>query len=1020
MAASWSNMKIIYHKIGIKLYKTQTIKDICHSLNIYRYCTTSAPNRADSGKKQYVSLQYTCSTLPGDKKDTSCELPTVYSPQYVEAAWYDWWLKQGYFSPKEGATGTKKFVICLPPPNVTGTLHLGHAITCAVQDALVRWSRMKGHKTVWIPGCDHAGIATQVVVEKQLWKDERKTRHDLGREEFLRRVWKWKDSKGDTIYNQMKKMGASLDWERACFTMDTTMSEAVTEAFVRLHDEGLIYRSNRLVNWSCQLKSAISDIEVENVSLEGPTRMSVPGYSKPQVFGEMASFDYPVVNSDERITVSTTRLETMLGDTAIAIHPEDPRYKHLHSEFVQHPLVDRQIPIICDDYVDLNFGTGAVKITPAHDHNDCNIGIRHNLESINVINDSGEMENVPDHFMGMKRFDARRKVAEALGEKGLFKGKQPHSMVLPVCSRSKDVIEPRLKAQWYVNCEEMASDAIKAVESGSLTFTPEFYKKIWYEFLKDDRSSDWCISRQIWWGHRIPAYKVILKSKQSVNEEIWISAHTKEDAYVKAEKQLGLNRKDFTLQQDEDVLDTWFSSALFPFSVHGWPDQTADLSKYYPSSLLETGSDIIFFWVARMVMMGQKMTGQLPFSKVLLHGILRDAQGRKMSKSLGNVIDPMDVIHGISLEELNKQVEESNLDPKEIELAKKGQKQDFPNGIPECGTDALRFALCSYNFKDPEINMNILHVQSYRNFCNKIWQGYRYVSDKLGPDFNSTVNLKTHTVTSCVDRWILSRLSHLVSQCEEHFTNYDLHYATQALYSFWFSDFCDIYLEYTKQLSQSEDADISTVKEILYLCTNTYLCAISPFMPYLSEELYQRLAPRTDSICVAEYPSVEKYIWGNEELDREMDIVREIRRVTLSLTQTFNLSRKHVEVYIQASSDGCDMLSQYMDVFNALLRVKSFTLVSDGTSIPAGCVQREVSTGIVVHLKLQGLVEPSATIEKFEKKVTGLQKKLDGIERKLRDNDKDQGDNKKMDSYRNEIETFQKYINILKTFDKPG
>ncbi|WAR30322.1 SYVC-like protein [Mya arenaria] len=717
MAASWSVMRILYFRHGLKAYKCSRNQNVISTVSPLSYFSTSSTCLKQN--KKYEVFQYTVPTKPGEKKDVSVDLPSAYSPQFVEAAWYEWWVEQGFFKPRKTEKSDEKFVLCLPPPNVTGTLHLGHALTCAVQDAIVRWNRMRGLETVWVPGCDHAGIATQVVVEKQLWKESKQTRHDIGREAFLEKVWQWKGSKGDTIYNQMKKMGASLDWSKECFTMDESMCKAVREAFIRLHDEGLIYRSGRLVNWSCHLRSAISDIEVVNEQVEKPTKLKLPGYEKPVTFGEITSFAYPVMGSEEEIVVATTRLETMLGDTAVAVHPEDPRYSDLQGAFVEHPFDGRHIPVITDESVEMNFGTGAVKITPAHDHNDYSMGTRHNLLFINIINDNGEMENVPEQFNGMKRFEAREKVAQMLQEKGLFRGKQPHSLVLPICQRSGDIIEPRIKEQWYIDCAQMTADALQVVDDGSLTLYPEFHNKVWHEFMTSEKSKDWCISRQIWWGHRIPAFKVVLNNKEENSQDMWISAQSHKEAVLKAKEKLSLRDTEFSLVQDEDVLDTWFSSALFPFSVFGWPENTVDLSSYYPNSLLETGNDILFFWVARMVMLGQKLTGQLPFSKVLLHGTLRDSKGRKMSKSLGNVIDPMDVIFGISLKDLQKQVDTLGFDPVEMETAKKGQHKDFPDGIQECGTDALRFGLCSYQFKDPEIRMNIDHVQNYRQFCNK-------------------------------------------------------------------------------------------------------------------------------------------------------------------------------------------------------------------------------------------------------------------------------------------------------------
>jgi valyl-tRNA synthetase len=615
----------------------------------------------------------------------------------------------------------------IPPPNVTGSLHLGHALTNAIEDAITRWHRMKGRTTLWVPGCDHAGIATQVVVEKKLWKEQKKTRHDLGREKFIEKIWQWREEKGGRIYHQLKRLGSSFDWERACFTMDPMLCRAVTEAFVRMHEQGLIYRSNRLVNWSCSLRSAISDIEVDKTEIAGRTFLSIPGYTDKVEFGVLVSFAYRVEGTNEELIVATTRVETMLGDTAVAVHPNDERYKHLHGKFVTHPFCKRRIPILCDDFVDMDFGTGAVKITPAHDPNDYEVGKRHNLPFINIFNDDGFIVGEEyGEFTGMKRFDCRKVLLNRLKELGLYKDTVNNPMVVPICSRSKDVVEPLIKPQWYVKCDEMAASATEAVKSGELKIIPEIHTKTWYHWM--DGIRDWCISRQLWWGHRIPAYRVIFKKAHEKNtgEDVWIVGRSVEEALEKAKAQLNVSGDDISLEQDEDVLDTWFSSGLFPFSVFGWPDATSDLQNFYPTTLLETGHDILFFWVARMVFFGQTLLGKLPFKEVFLHPMVRDAHGRKMSKSLGNVIDPMDVILGITLEGLHSQLYDSNLDPKEIDKAKQGQKQDFPNGIPECGTDAMRFALCAYMTQARDINLDILRVQGYRFFCNKLWNATKF------------------------------------------------------------------------------------------------------------------------------------------------------------------------------------------------------------------------------------------------------------------------------------------------------
>lgn len=692
-------------------------------------------NEKNESKKDSKELAvYTVDTPLGDKKDVTCTMPDTYSPKYVEAAWYAWWEKEGFFKPEYGGKSILepnpkgKFIMVIPPPNVTGVLHLGHALTNAVQDAITRWNRMKGRTTLWNPGCDHAGIATQVVVEKKLWKEEKKTRHDIGRENFIENVWKWKEEKGHRIYLQLKKLGGSFDWDRACFTMDPKLCNAVTEAFIRLHNEGVIYRSNRLVNWSCTLKSAISDIEVDKVELTGRTLLSIPGYQEKIEFGVLVLFAYEIIDSKERIVVATTRIETMLGDTAIAVHPQDTRYTKFIGKHVQHPFCDRKLPIIADEYVEREFGTGAVKITPAHDLNDYEIGKRHSLPFITIFDNSGNVIGDYGKFTGMKRFDARAAIISELTVRGLFVEIKENPMVVPICSRSKDVVEPLMKPQWYVRCSEMAANAMRTVQTGELKIIPDQYKKIWYHWMENIR--DWCISRQLWWGHRIPAYSVKVLDDDIASArfegEFWVSARSESEAKEQAARKLGTTVENIMVEQDPDVLDTWFSSGLFPFSIFGWPNQTEELEAFYPGSLLETGHDILFFWVARMVFFGQKLLGKLPFKEVYLHSMVRDAHGRKMSKSLGNVIDPMDVINGISLEDLQKQLLDSNLDPKELKRAMEGQKRDYPQGIPECGTDALRFALCAYTSQARDINLDILRVQGYRFFCNKIWNATKF------------------------------------------------------------------------------------------------------------------------------------------------------------------------------------------------------------------------------------------------------------------------------------------------------
>ncbi|XP_063604194.1 valine--tRNA ligase-like isoform X2 [Penaeus indicus] len=938
---------------------------------------------------------YDLPTAPGEKKDVTVDLPAQYSPKYVEAAWNAWWKKEGFFKPEYGRNLDEpnpkgSFVMVIPPPNVTGTLHLGHALTNSIEDAICRWHRMKGYTTLWVPGCDHAGIATQVAVEKKVKREEGKSRHDLGREEFIKRVWQWKNEKGDRIYQQMEEMGSSLDWERATFTMDPGPQEAVKEAFVRMHEDGTIYRSNRLVNWSCTLKSAISDIEVEKKELPGRTEMVVPGYTDKVEFGVLVSFAYPVEDSDERIIVATTRIETMLGDTAVAVHPKDERYKHLHGKKVIHPFTNRKLPILQDDFVEMEFGTGAVKITPAHDPNDYEVGKRHNLPFLTIFTDDGIIVDGYGQFAGMKRFDARKAVLEALKEKGLYIETKDNPMVVPVCSRSKDIIEPMIKPQWYVKCLDMAAKAVEAVKSGALEIIPKMHEKTWFHWM--DEMRDWCISRQLWWGHQIPAYFVEIEGTTSPLEDkddYWVSGRSEEEARQKAAKKFNVPAEKIKLTQDPDVLDTWFSSGLFPFSVFGWPNQTRDMELFYPNSLLETGHDILFFWVARMVFFGQKLLGKLPFKQVYLHAMLRDAHGRKMSKSLGNVIDPVDVILGITLKELNSKLEEnSNLDPREVEKAKEGQKRDYPQGIPECGTDALRFALCAYTAQGRDINLDVLRVNGYRNFCNKLWNATKFALMNLGKDFKPHESLKTlqemGNSLSMVDRWMLHQLSVAVRECNAAFKEFNFPRATTALYNLWWYQLCDVYLECLKPVMYSDNEEAKNLsRNVLYTALHVGLTLISPFMPFLSEELFQRLPSRTanqpPSICVTSYPESEEYdIFFDEKVDEKFKFGQKVIGEVRSAKAKYDIPNKtRIELTLQSDNE------ENRATLESLIQDIATLSVSDvkiSTDKPKGSVPTPVTADTVAWMKLQGLVNLSKCQEKIQKRIQDAEEKLKALQ----------------------------------------
>lgn len=813
----------------------------------------------------------------GKKKNITNELAPSYIPRQVEHSWYSFWETNGFFKPEYDSLEARlmgdtkeldrdKFVMVIPPPNVTGTLHIGHALTIAIQDCLVRWNRMRGLKTLWVPGSDHAGIATQVVVEKKIQRELGKTRHDLGREAFIDEVWKWKDDKGNFIYDQMRRMGCSVDWDRTNFTLDPKLARAVVAAFTRLFKSGHITRNKRLVNWSCKLKSAISDIEVDHEELTDRKTLQVPGYEKRIEFGIIETFAYEIYNEDktcisDKIWVSTTRLETMLGDTAIAVHPSDERYKSLHGRYVKHPFCDRSMRVIVDEKVDKEFGTGAVKITPAHDFEDYEKGVRHNLEFINVFTDEGLIETGYGKFSGMKRFDARFAIRAELRQLGLLVEEKPKSnpMKVPICSRSKDVVEPRLKEQWFMNCEPFARRALEASNKGELKI-PKSHINRWNRWMDPEsiRKHPWCISRQLWWGHRIPAYRVSIKGS---SEHKWVCGASLNDAREEGLKALGIQDPDqLAISQDEDVLDTWFSSGLFPFSVFGWPDETSlDLKEYYPTDLLETGEDIIFFWVARMVMFGLALTDKLPFTEVYLHTIVRDAEGRKMSKSLGNVIDPLDVISGVSLDDLHSKLADSNLDQKEYERAKLGQKKLFPNGIPECGTDALRFKLCEYCTGAGDIHLRIDQLVGDRLLCNKIWQACKFVFLTLGDDFKFSYSLVDITHRTNEDVVILEKLLYAVSESNEGFATYNFRRATVACRTYWREEFCSVYVEHIKKMKK-ENKLTNAAKQTMFICLDSALRLLHPLMPYITEELYQRLMAKycsdskPESICVARYP----------------------------------------------------------------------------------------------------------------------------------------------------------------------
>uniref|UniRef100_A0A161ZYQ6 valine--tRNA ligase n=1 Tax=Daucus carota subsp. sativus TaxID=79200 RepID=A0A161ZYQ6_DAUCS len=940
-------------------------------------------------------------TPSGEKKQLSSQMAKQYNPVAVENSWYQWWEKSNFFV-ADSSSSKPPFVIVLPPPNVTGALHIGHALTAAIQDTIIRWRRMSGYNTLWVPGMDHAGIATQVVlrtvvVEKKIMREKQLTRHDLGRENFVSEVWNWKNQHGGTILKQLRRLGASLDWSRECFTMDEKRSRAVTEAFVRLHEEGLIYRDLRLVNWDCVLRTAISDIEVEYLDIKERTLLKVPGYKKLVEFGVLTSFAYPLEGGLGEIVVATTRVETMLGDTAIAVHPEDPRYKHLHGKFAIHPFNDRKLRIVCDAIlVDPKFGTGAVKITPAHDPNDFEVGKRHNLEFINIFTDDGMINsNGGSAFIGMPRFEAREALTKALEEKGLYRGAKNNEMRLGICSRTNDIIEPLIKPQWYVNCKDMAKEALDAVmcEERKIEIIPCQYAAEWRRWLENIR--DWCISRQLWWGHRIPAWYASLEDDQLTEvgaySDHWVVARNEEEAHIRA-KQLFAGKK-FQLSQDPDVLDTWFSSGLFPLSVLGWPDETEDFRAFYPTAVLETGHDILFFWVARMVMLGSKLGGDVPFRKVYLHPMIRDAHGRKMSKSLGNVIDPLEVITGISLDGLHKRLEEGNLDLSELQVAKEGQRKDFPDGIPECGADALRFALVSYTAQSDKINLDIQRVVGYRQWCNKLWNAVRFAMSKLGDDYIPPSNFVYEGLPfSC--QWILSVLNKAIAKTVKSLDSYEFSDAATAVFSWWQFQLCDIFIEVIKPYFYSNDPTLisarTSAQDTLWLCLDNGLRLLHPFMPFVTEELWQRLpsprdSARKESIMICEYPTVIEH-WTNEKVENEMNLVESVvksyRSLRAELPANERNERRSAFAHCQ-TDEVAETIKVHESEISTLAALSSLQVLRQNDDPPAGCSVSIVNENLSVYLKLQGNINVEAELEKLKKKMEEIQKQCDNLNKMM-------------------------------------
>jgi valyl-tRNA synthetase len=879
----------------------------------------------------------------------------AYTPGDIETRIYERWESSGAFAPhsnKEKGDG-EPYCIMLPPPNVTGTLHMGHAFQHTLMDTLTRWHRMRGYAALWQPGTDHAGIATQMVVERQL-AAEGSSRHDLGREKFLERVWKWKEQSGGTITRQMRRLGESVDWSRDTFTMDPRLSRAVTEVFVRLHEEGLIYRGKRLVNWDPVLLTAVSDLEV------------VP----EEKDGSLWHIRYPIVGGDGHVTVATTRPETLLGDTAVAVNPDDERYHALIGKRLELPLTGRTIPVIADAYVDPAFGTGAVKITPAHDFNDYEMGLRHDLAQINIFTPDAKLnENAPEQYRGLDRFVARKRIEADLEAAGLLEKKEPHKLKVPFGDRSNAVIEPYLTDQWYVKIAPLAEPALAAVEDGRIRFVPENWSKTYFEWMRNIK--DWCVSRQLWWGHRIPAW-------YDEAGNIYVARDESE-----ARKKHSL-APDLKLTQDNDVLDTWFSSALWPFSTLGWPDTTPELHKFYPTSVLVTGFDIIFFWVARMAMMGMKFMGDVPFRDVYITGLIRDEHGEKMSKTKGNVIDPLDIVDGIGLDDLVAKRTGGLMQPQMKERIEKNTRKEFPEGIAAYGTDALRFTMASLAGPARDINFDLKRVGGYRNFCNKIWNAARFVLMTVEGEGGG--DLVGETEQSVADRWIVSRFADTLTRADAALAEYRFDLATAALYEFTWYEFCDWYLELTKPVLQGENtaaAQKRGTRRTLLTTLEALLRALHPMMPFITEEIWQRVLPlvaplqaalnpraahvkQPDSIMTAFYPAASDYA---RDLEAETlvgtlkDYILKVRQIRGEMN--IAPSRKIPLLLREPDASARKLVADHAHYLHRLAGLEKLEVLAAGESGPVSASAMVMNTTLLVPLA--GLIDPVAEVDRLSK-----------------------------------------------------